>query len=158
MALLYRRSGNTWVFDRVLVDDTVDGASFNNPKVAMKDGLAAVSTSPLRMFRRTGNDDWVPLTRPFTAAVGNAAWANGPVRIDGKTIAAIAGRCNHGVVTTDLLANAWSTQPALVGNSRICTLANNAAAVDVAGNRLVFTNPQEDSTLPASETRIYERD
>ncbi|HUQ11146.1 MAG TPA: hypothetical protein VM146_12595 [Steroidobacteraceae bacterium] len=157
LALLYRRSGNTWVFDRVLVDDTVDARSFNDPEVAIKDGLASVSTSPLRMFRRTGDDDWVSLTQPFTAAVGNAAWANGPTRIDGRTVSALAGRCNHTVISTDLVGAAWSAPQLLIGNARVCTLANNAAALDVEDNRLVFTNPQEDSTFPPSETRIYER-
>lgn len=157
LALLYRRSGNTWVFDRVLVDDTVDANTFNDPAVAMKDGLASVSTSPFRMFRRTGDDDWVALTRPFTAAAGNAAWANGPTRIDGKTITALAGRCNHTVVSTDLVGAAWSAPQLLIGNARTCTLPNNAAALDVDDNRLVFTNPREDTAFPPSETRIYER-
>ena len=157
LALLYRRSGNTWVFDRVLVDDRVDAASYNNPKVAMSDGLASVSTSPLRMFRRTAEDEWVTLTRPFSAAAGNAAWANGPTRIDGKNITAIAGRCNHAVVSTDLVGAAWTTPQLLTGNARTCSLANNSAALDVDGNRLVFTNPKEDDPYPPSETRIYER-
>jgi hypothetical protein len=157
LALLYRRSGSTWVFDRVLVDDTVDANSFNNPKVAMEDGLASVSTSPLRMFRRNGNDEWIPLTRPFPAAAGNAGWANGPTRIEGRTITALAGRCNHAVTSTELVGAAWSTPQLLIGNARICSLANNAAALDVQGNRLVFTNPGEDSAFPPSETRIYER-
>jgi hypothetical protein len=157
MALLYRRSGNTWVFDRVLVDDRVDASSYNNPKVAMSNDLASVSTSPLRVFRRTGDDQWMALTQPFRADVGNVAWANGPTRIDGNTVAAIAGRCNHGVITTELTGAAWSAPQLLIGNARICTLANNSASMDLHGNRLVFTNPKEDTPFPANETRIYER-
>jgi hypothetical protein len=157
LALLYRRAGNTWVFDRVLVDDPVDAASYNDPKVAMHGGLASVSTAPLRMFRRTADGEWVPLTRPFTAAPGNVAWANGPTRIDGKTVAAIAGRCNHGVISTELEGAAWTTPQLVIGNARICTVANNSASLDVDGNRLAFTNPKEDTAYPANETRIYER-
>lgn len=156
LALLYRRSGNTWVFERVLVDDATDENSWNDAKVAMKDGLASVSTTPLRMFRRSGTG-WISLTQPFTGKPDSAAWANGDVRIDGTTIAAIAGRCNHSVVTTDLVGNHWDESQLLSGNARICSLPNNSGALDLDGNRLVFTNPQEDSSFPANQTRIYRR-
>ena len=49
LALLYRRTAGTWAFDRVLVDDPTDEASWNDPKVALKNDLAAISTSPLRV-------------------------------------------------------------------------------------------------------------
>src|SRR5690242_4261276 len=108
MALLYRRLGETWAFDRVLCDEPTDGNSCNDAQVAMSNGLAAVSTTPLRMFRRTGSGDWIGLTQPFPGGPDSPAWANGSVRIDGSTIGAIAGRCNHGVVVTDLVGAAWS--------------------------------------------------
>jgi hypothetical protein len=156
MALLYRRSGDTWTFDRVLVDDPTDENSWNDAKVAMKGNLASVSTTPLRMFRRSGGG-WIGLTQPFPGGPTSPAWANGAVRIDGTTVAAIAGRCNHGVVTTNLGANDWSDPERVPGNARICSLPNNSGAVDVDSNRLVFTNPQEDSSFPANQTRIYLR-
>src|SRR5688572_16096405 len=53
LALLYRRDGSTWTFDRVLVNDATDEASWNYPSVAMKNGLAAISTAPLQTFRLT---------------------------------------------------------------------------------------------------------
>lgn len=157
LALLYRRLGDTWAFDRVVVDDPTDEDSWNDAKVAMKDGLAAVSTTPLRMFRRTGSGEWIGLTQPFPGGPDDAAWANGSVRIDGTTIGAIAGRCNHGVAITDLVGAAWSDPQLVTGNPRICSLPNNSGALDIDDNRLVFTNPQEDSTFPPNETRIYRR-
>ncbi len=156
LALLYRRSGNQWVFDRVLVDDTTDANSWNDPKVAMKNGIAAVSTSPLRAFLLT-NGDWAPLPDPFPAAPANAAWANGLTRIDGRTLAAIAGRCNFGAVTNELSGRTWSGLQTASGNARICSLANYSGSMDVDGNRLVFSNPREDEPYPPTETRIFER-
>jgi hypothetical protein len=156
LALLYRRAGDTWAFDRVLVDDPTAEDSWNDAKVAMKDGLAAVSTTPLRMFRLSGSG-WIGLTQPFDANPQSPGWANGSVRIDGTTIGAIVGRCNHGVATTDLVGAAWSDPELVAGNPRICSLPNNSGALDLDGNRMVFTNPQEDSTFPANETRIYRR-
>ncbi len=156
LALLYRRTGSGWTFDRVLVDDVTDEASWNDPRVAMKDGLASVSTSPLRAFRRNGAN-WVELPNPFPAAPGNAAWANGFTRIDGATLAAVAGRCNYGAVSSDLVSGAWTTPRAVSGNARICGLPNYSGSMDVDGNRLVVTNPQEDLDQPPSAARIYQR-
>jgi hypothetical protein len=163
LALLYRRLGrlgrlgDTWAFDRVLVDDPTDEDSWNDAKVAMKDGLAAVSTTPLRMFRRTGSGEWIGLTQPFPGGPQSSAWANGSVRIDGSTVGAIAGRCHHGVAVTDKLGAAWSEPELVTGNPRICSLPNNSGALDIDDKRMAFTNPQEDSTFPANETRIYRR-
>lgn len=157
LALLYQRSGNEWVFNRVLVDDPTDENSWNEPKVAMSGTLAAVSTSPLRMFRRTLEGNWVTLTQPFPGAPGNQAWANGRVRIDGTTIAAIAGRCTHSVVSTDLVVKDWTEPQLLSGNTRICELANTGGTLALDGNRLAFTNPQEDSSHPPNQVRLYRR-
>jgi len=156
LALLYRRAGGTWAFDRVLVDDPTDEASWNYPSVAMRNGLASVSTSPLRAFRRDG-DSWTALPAPFPAAVGEPAWANGLTRIDGTTVAAITNRCFHGAGTADLVGDAWTTRRYVTGNARFCDLANYAGSLDVAGNTLALTNPQEDPGYPPNELRIYNR-
>jgi hypothetical protein len=156
LALLYRRTNGAWAFDRVLVNDTTDENSWNEPKVAMREGLAAVSTSPLRAFRLNGGS-WVAQPNPFTAPPGDTAWANGLTRIDGTTIAAIAGRCNAGAVTSDHLSGAWTAPRTVIGNPRICSLPNYSGSMDVDGNRLVVSNPQEDSDYPPSSTYIYGR-
>lgn len=160
LALLYRRTGNVWAFDRVLVDDSTEAVTWNDPKVAMKEGLASVSTTPLRAFRLSGNH-WTALPNPFPATPDQASWANGLTRIDGTTLASIAGRCRFSAITAEFQpANAddsWSTPRLVAGNNRICTLANYSGSMDIEGNRLVFTNPQEDSVYPPTQLRIYRR-
>jgi hypothetical protein len=156
MALLYRRSGSVWVFDRVLVNDTTDAVNWNYPYVAMKNGLAAVSTTPLRVFQRNG-EAWTALPHPFSSRPDHASWANGRTRIDGTTVASIAGRCRYSAITSDRIAGQWTAPRLVAGNSRTCTLSNYASSLDVDGNRLVFTGPQEHSESPPSETRIYRR-
>jgi hypothetical protein len=156
LALLYRRAASGWVFDRVLVADPTEELSWNDPKVAMKNGLASVSTAPLRAFRRNGAN-WVAMPNPFPAAPRDPAWANGLTRIDGETVAAIAGRCNYGAVSSDLVAGSWTAPRAVTGNARICTLPNYSGSMDIDGNRLVVTNPQEDREQPPTQARIYQR-
>jgi hypothetical protein len=157
LALLYRREGGTWKFDRVLVDDDTDEVSWNHPSVAMKDGLASVSTSPLRAFRLVG-DDWTETARPLNAPAGDPRWANGLTRIDGSTLAAITGRCSHAVGTADFLSGAWNAPQFVTGGERSCDIPNYSASFDVSGNRLVLTNPQEDTTYPPSRTLIHARE
>jgi hypothetical protein len=156
LALLYRRTGGNWAFERILVDDDTDEASWNYPSVAMKNGLAVVSLSPLRAFRLAG-EEWLETPRPFPASVGDAEWANGLTRIDGATVAAITNRCLHGAGTADFLALLWTPPQFVSGNARPCSLANYAGSLDIDGNTLVVTNPQEDSLYPPTTLRIYGR-
>jgi hypothetical protein len=157
LALLYRRAGTGgWAFVRTLVDDVTDEPSWNDPKVAMKNGIASVSTSPLRAFQRNGSN-WDALPNPFPASPGAATWANGLTRIDGSTLAAIAGRCNYGAISSDLVAESWTAPRLVTGNARICSLPNYSGSMDVDGNRLVVTNPQEDMEQPPTAARIYQR-
>jgi hypothetical protein len=156
LALLYRREGGTWTFDRILVDDETDEASWNYPSVAMKDGLAAVSTSPLRAFRLDGGS-WTETPRPLPAPAGDSRWANGLTRIAGPTLAAVTGRCSHAVGTADLVAGTWNAPQFVTGSARSCDIANDSASIDVSGNTLVFTNPQEDTVYPPSRTLIHTR-
>lgn len=156
LALLYHRTAGSWRFDRVLVDDVTEEASWNDPHVAMENGLAAVSTSPLRTFRLT-NGNWVSVPAPFPAPVGDAAWANGLTRIDGGTVMALAGRCNFGAVTADRDGDGWTTARSVVGNERFCDIANYEGSADVDGNTLAVTNPQVDETWPTTALRIYTR-
>ena len=97
MALLYRRTGSVWVFDRVLVDDTTDAVNWNYPYVAMKNGLAAVSTAPLRVFQRNG-DVWTALPQPFSSRPERASTAPRslrlPVAVDTAPSPAIGFRAN----------------------------------------------------------------
>lgn len=161
LALLYRRTGNTWNFDRVLVDDSTEAVTWNDPKVAMRNGLASVSTTPLRAFRLAGNQ-WNPLPNPFPFTPAQASWANGLTRIDGNTLASIAGRCRFSAVTSEFQpgqagTGTWTPRRLVAGNTRICSLPNYSGSMDIEGNRLAFTNPQEDSTYPPTQLRIYRR-
>lgn len=155
-ALLYRRVNGTWRFERTLVADPTDEESWNDPHVAMENGLAAVSTSPLRAFRRVGTQ-WTETPPPFPAAPGTAGWANGMARIDGGTLAAITNRCQFGAGTAILSGTGWSAPRIVTGNDRYCDVANYSGAIDLSGNRLVMTNPQESTDHPPNELRIYER-
>jgi hypothetical protein len=156
LALLYRRVGNTWAFERTLVDDETDEASWNYPTVAMKNGLASVSTSPLRAFRRVG-EEWVALPAPFPAAVGSPEFANGQTRIDGSSIASITNRCFYGAGTADFANGSWTAPQFVTGNARLCSVANYGGALDLAGNTLAVSNPQDDSIYPATSLKIYDR-
>jgi hypothetical protein len=156
LALLYRRVDGVWAYERTLVDDDTDEASWNYPSVAMNSGLASVSTSPLRAFRRVG-DEWIETSAPFPAPTGSAAWANGLTRIDANTLAALTNRCFVGAGTAEFANGTWTTPRFVTGNARICELANYASSLDVSGNTLALTNPQEDSAYPPTELRIYER-
>ena len=161
LALLYRRSGNTWSFDRILVNDSTEAVTWNDPKVAMKDGLASVSTAPLRAFR-LADGDWHALPNPFPAVHNQGSWANGLTRIDGTTVASIAGRCRFSAITADLLPatadDTWSAPRLVAGNNRLCSISNYSGSMDIEGNRLVFSNPQEDFDSPPTQLRIYRRD
>jgi hypothetical protein len=156
LALLYRRTGSGWVFDLVLVDDAVDEASWNYPGVAMKNGLAAVSTSPLRAFRLT-DSGWTPTAAPFPAPPSGTSWANGITRIDGGTLAAVAGKCDYGAITSEHQDGTWSAPRVLTGNARMCSLPNYSGSLDLDGNWLAFSNPQEDTYLPPTVSQVYQR-
>lgn len=161
LALLYRRTGNTWNFDRVLVNDATEAVTWNDPKVAMRNGLASVSTTPLRTFRLAGNN-WTALPNPFPATPNQASWANGLTRIDGNTLASIAGRCRFSAITSEFRAGqnaaaTWTPRRLVAGNARICSVSNYSGSMDIQGNRLVLTNPQEDPAYPPTQLRIYRR-
>jgi hypothetical protein len=156
LALLYRRVGDQWSFERILVDDDTDEASWNHPSVAMKSGLLSVSTSPLRTFTLRG-DSWSETPRAFPAPTGAAEWANGITRIDGSTVAAATNRCFHGAGTADFAEGGWTVPRFVTGTERYCDLANDSNSLDISGNTLALTNPQEDSALPDSGLRLYSR-
>jgi hypothetical protein len=156
LALLYHRTGGVWRFERTLVDDGTDETSWNHPSVAMRNGIAAVSTSPLRTFRLV-DGVWTATPAPFPAPAGSETWANGFTRVSGNTLVSIAGRCNYGAVTANHAAGTWSAPQAVSGNARICSIANYASSVDVDGNTLAVTNPQEDESFPPTALRLYSR-
>jgi len=156
LALLYHRTGGVWRFERILVDDDTDEQSWNEPSVAMRNGIAAVSTSPLRTFQ-LASGNWTAARAPFPAAPGDEAWANGLARISGNTLVATSGRCNYGAVSADRAGAAWSAPQGVVGNARICSVANYSNSLDVDGDTLAMTNPQEDASWPPTALRIYGR-
>jgi hypothetical protein len=156
LALLYRREGASWTFDRVLVNDATNEASWNYPSVAMKNGLAAVSTAPLQTFRLTSSG-WIDLPEPFPAPVGNPSFANGLARIDGSTLVSVAGRCNYNAVTADFLGATWGPPQTVSGNARLCSVANYAGSLDADGNTLVVSNPRETDAQPSTSLKIYGR-
>jgi hypothetical protein len=158
LALLYHRGADgQWAFERIVVDNDTDAASWNNPGVAMKNGIAAVSVTPFLTFRLTPQG-WVSTPSPFPAPVGDPDWANGQnVRIDGSTLVSSADRCHYGAVSSQWQNGTWAGTQSVHGNPRICSLANYAMSLDIDGNTLVVTNPQEDSDQVPTDLKIYGR-
>ena len=159
LALAYHRGADgQWAFERVLVDDDTDAESWNEPGVAMKNGFAAISVSPFFTFQRT-QQGWVSTPSPFPAPVGDLGWANGQnVRIVGSTLVASADRCHYGAVSSEWQNGAWTPAQSARGNERLCSLGNYAMSLDVDGNTMAMTNPQEDTYLPPTELKIFGRD
>jgi hypothetical protein len=60
-AFLFHRSGSTWTFVRKLAEGFDSGADdvHGHVAIAMKDGIAALSLSPLSIFERQPSGEWV---------------------------------------------------------------------------------------------------
>lgn len=169
VALLYRRTTSGWSFVRELVRDRVDDSHpYVGAAVAMAGGYAAISLSPLRMYRRSGST-WMEVSHPFTAPPNTANWVSGPLmQWSGSTLAAVAGAgtCfadggpfgfDWGVlVATRGSDGAWPTPQRLASGDVDCN-REIPRSLDIDGNTLAVSSEASGPMLPAPPIRVYRR-
>ena len=98
VALLYRRNGTAWIFDRVLHDSLFSSSTTSEPDIQMRGGVAAVATgADLTVYERSGTQ-WtrVPLDEPRSGV---------PIALDGQRI--LSSACDWDGNVYERGANAW---------------------------------------------------
>jgi hypothetical protein len=164
-ALLYHRVGGVWTLDRTLVrqvstryDQYVGFGTF-----AMSNGVAAIGSNPIRMFKRT-NNTWNEITHPFAAPPGSPDYVGvgGAMVWDGNQLLVPGIACNYfelrpwGALVSRLSADgSWSKVERVSSNDPTC----NQFAVhwDISGNTAVagaYTNDFE--TIP-DQLHVFRR-
>jgi hypothetical protein len=138
VALLYRRNGTTWVFDRVL-DDTLFSAATGDPVIRMRNGIAAIAdNAELRVYERVSSPQkWtrVLVSQPFSLR---------PIAFDGRRILNSRGNtCEWDGQVLERPASSWVVTGELDGNSIGCGpggQANMGSERDIAGNLAAIAN------------------
>src|SRR5262245_45763987 len=159
VALVYHRVNGQWTFDRVLTSDYVgDFDSLVWPQVSLKNGIAAVSFNPLRVFKHTGST-WTEISNPFTAGSGDPQHVYGVVRWDGSVLAAQVGKCfaNPGgwgtLMATHNADDSWTTPVYVPGDDPGCTLAPSILAK--SGNTLAMSAFTNDSEAEPDQFQVW---
>lgn len=161
-ALLYHRVNGQWTFDRLLVrrvqsagsSTTVDFSS-----IAMSNGLAAIGTNPIQIFKRT-NNSWAEISHPFTAAPGSPDHVSGALVWDGNTLLGehecADSQSSWGAVIATVGADGtWSPLQRLSGSDSNCRL--EPFSWDISGNTVPVGVGTDDPEEQPSQTRIFRR-
>ena len=159
-ALLYRRAGASWVFDRILLH-TRSETDFNGAtlSVAMGNGLAALQLGPLAVFQRAGTA-WTQLPSPFTAVYPDPAAATGQVAWSGTTLLAAqpchSSNSDWGALVATRLANgSWSSPERISSGDFYC--AEEPMAVDISGPTATIATYSNDYEAGPDEMHVYRR-
>lgn len=161
-ALLYRRVNGQWRFDRLLVRrvQTTDNSNLVYFRsIAMGNGLAAIGTNPIQIFRRTG-DSWAEIAHPFTAPPGHPDHVSDKLVWDGNTLLGESDECVYAqrswgaLIATLGTDGTWSPLQRLSGSDTYCEL--EPGSWDISGNTAVVSAEPRDP--PGSiQSRIYRR-
>ena len=159
-ALLYRRVNGSWTLDRRLVRDaTQTNEDWTGLQVAMRDGVAALSFSPLYLFKRSGNT-WSQIPHPFTAAPGSPDWVNGEVAWSGRTLLGVRRSCDFfaarpwGALTATLNPDgSWTPLERLTSSDTGCY--EEPASWGISGNTVVAATYTSDFEVTPDKVRIF---
>lgn len=145
-AFLFRRTGSTWTFVRVLAEklDSNEGDGSNSKGLDMRNGVIAASMQPLHIFERV-NGNYVE--RTITNGVQDERRGNHVV-IDGASRILFGGYC-YGANLFERNADAtWTDRAALWGDPCIGDDGNSGGPVALAGEWAVVASPYNEDGLP----------
>ena len=158
-ALLYRRSGTQWVFDRVLYTDRTDAnSSWTGDRIAMSNGLIALEYNPLVIFKRNGST-FTQLTNPFSATPGTPDWVNGFVKWSGNTLFGGRGMCvgggqSWGGITATLKTDGtWTTPERLDSSDAYCD--EEPITFDFDGSSVSIATWSNDFEVGPDKVHVY---
>jgi hypothetical protein len=112
VALLYRRNGAAWIFDRMLDDSLFSESTTSEPIVHMQDGVAAIANGfDLKVYERSGTQ-WtrVPVNEPRSGI---------PIALDGRRI--LSSACEWDGNVYERTASAWVVTGRLDVTPAVCT-------------------------------------
>jgi hypothetical protein len=132
-ALLYRRAGGQWQFQRVLQSNVRAWDSYSFPsEFAMKGGLAVVELDGTTQPYRLGTNGWQP--------AGQVAGITEDIEISGDRILKSTGECSWSATVSEPDgAGSWTTTR-LDGQPRGCDDEYWGGAVDIDGDRVILGN------------------
>lgn len=146
--LFERNAAGTWTFVRKLVERTQVFAPESSMAVAIRAGVAAVSSDGLHVFERTAAG-WVEAT-------ASGAPNGTDLEIDGGTILASNFNCGWKAEPYRKAPNgAWTPFGQITGVALPCQAGIRGGDVDISGNRAILMNELL-GQVPVSEARIYE--
>jgi hypothetical protein len=131
VALLYRRNGTAWVFDRVLDDSLFSSATISEPVIVMRGGVAAIAdNAELRVYERSGTQ-WtrVPVNQPASGI---------PIALDGRRI--LSTTCQWDGNVYERSASAWAVTGRLRGNASGCTSVGLGTPRAIGGTLAAIDN------------------
>jgi hypothetical protein len=151
-AFLYRRSGAAWSLVRQLEETVVDCCvSRNLLSVAMRDGVAAVNTTPMKVYE-LGPSGWTlaPSDIPLDTNYGFE------MSIDNGRIITNEGACSwDGRVVEKATDGVWRKAATLPGAFHVCE-STSAGSVDILGNRAIVHQDSSSGTdFPYGEQQTW---
>ena len=151
-AFLYRRSGVGWSLVRQLEETVVDCCVPRNAlSVAMRDGVAAVNTTPMKVYE-LGPSGWT--LAPSDIPVGTNYGFD--MRIDNGRIITAEGACSwDGRIVEKATDGVWRKAATLRGAFHDCE-STIAGSVDILGNRAIVHQDNSLSTdFPYGEQQTW---
>jgi len=155
-AFLYRRSGVGWSLVRQLEETVVDCClAINTLNVAMRDGVAAVNTTPMKVYE-LGPSGWT--LAPSDIPVGTNRGLD--MRIDNGRIITAEGACSwDGGIVEKATDGVWRKAATLPGAFHDCE-STTAGSVDILGNRAIvhqYDNLSSGFPYGEEQTWIFRR-
>ncbi len=161
-ALLYHRVNGLWTLDRTLVRrvSTDSNPSVHFASVAIRNGVAAIGSNPVRIFKRTDNT-WTEIAHPFTAPRGDPDWVNGDLLWDGSRLLAVQNVCLFqpqpwGALISRLNADgSWSPIERLSSGDTACV--QEPISWGISGPTVVAGTWTNDFEVMPEQLRIFRR-
>ena len=161
-ALLYHRVNGAWTLDRSLIRrvSTEYGQYVGFTSVAMNNGVAAIGSSPTRIFKRTGNT-WAEISHPFSAPPGDINYVAGELQWDGNALLAVQ-YCNYyqrqpwGALISHLNTDgSWTPVERLSSGDTFCNQEPIKWAM--SGNTVVAGTYTNDYEVVPDQLRVFRR-
>ncbi len=154
---LYRRVGVNWIYVRQIAEDfdVRDDASINSYGIAMRDGVAALSLQPFKLFeKRSGN--WVPVTYFNQYGTPDQLPEEGGEDVEIESGRIFAGNLNWGghILQKDT-AGVWRVRQRVDGDWNGIVHGANGGPVDISPNWAVVADPFNGLGLPEPAVHIF---
>ncbi len=161
-ALLYHRVNGQWTLDRVLATRMSTYTVVNQfTTFAMNNGVAAIGSNPVQIFKRTGNT-WAEIAHPFTAPPGDPDFVAGYMEWDGNTLLATRYACDYstqqlwGARISRLNADGtWSPLERLSSGDTFCN--QDPVLWGISGDTVVAGTYTNDFEAAQDQVRIFRR-